>query len=756
MRPERDRAQVTRSMGIETTNSTKNRKNRLGISYEEEKMPTPGRNLLSRHLKAVAVLLLIGWYCGSPPSHCDAEEDHSSQELKLETITVTAQKREEDVQKVPTSITVLSDVEIEDAQIESTKDIWRYVPNLITSYEGARDYFSRIKVRGISNTGFGDPGVALYIDDVSYAGVYAFDSSLFDIERIEVLKGPQGTLYGKSTEGGTINIITKAPDNNFGGKVGVEGGDYDKRRIDGLINAPLVKDRLFFRLAALKSSRDGYIKNVFNGKDVDNHDTTAANASLFFTPTDDLTFDVKYRIQKYDDDGGYPMAPMDKRAYRAGTGLSNLDDFEIACNYIGESSSKSEAASLRIRYEWDKIRLVSVTAYRDMDNSGSLDPDFTPLEMYFGRQAVKSESITQEFRLQSKETDESFNWLFGLYYGHEEKDYDSNVKYDRIYADMMGVPLYTEEITSATIGAEDMAVFGQSTVRFFNDALGLTGGLRYERSKRTMDRQHTFAGVPVVASMKGLEETNSQFLPKLSVDYRIRNNIMTYAGVARGYKAGGFAYAVDDPELTAFDPEESTAFELGLKTEFPEHGLRVNLAGFYTRVDDYQDRVQIDAMTVFQANVTETDIFGFELEAAYALTDSLSLSGFIGYTNAEYGEYIDPMTLENYEGNRVANIPEYNSGLFLEYRDEFGIFGRAEIQNIGSNYFDRANTQKQSSYFLYNMKVGYEQERWDIYLTAKNLTDEQYFLEACEYQDIGWVGTVGDPRTISLRFSYRF
>lgn len=674
--------------------------------------------------------------------------------VEMGTITVTAQKREEDVQKVTESITVLSDTFVEDAQIESTEDIWHYVPNLSTSNAGSRDYWNRIRVRGISNTAFGDPAVSLFIDDVSYAGVYAFNSALFDIERIEVLKGPQGTLYGKNTSGGAINIVSKSPGDTFEARAGVEAGSFDKRAVSGVINAPLFEDKLYFRLAGLYSERDGYIKNLFTDGNVDNRETIAGTASLFFRPVDNLSFDLTYRIHDFDDDGGFPMVARDKNRYQAATGFA-IDDFETATDFIGESSSKNQTTSLRTSYELDSFDLVSVTAYRNMDNESTLDADFTPGELYLGFNAVESESFSQELRIQSRDSDESFKWLAGAYYSNDEKDYETGYKLDRLYADMMGVPIYTVDVHKAAIGAEDIAVFGQSTVRFLNDALGLTAGLRYERSKRTLDHQHTFGGLPIVAPIDDLEETYTEFLPKLALDYRFSDDIMAYASVGRGYKAGGFAYAVDDPELAGFDPEISTAFELGLKTEFPDLGLRFNVAGFYTKVDDYQDRVQRDLMTVIQENVSDASIYGFELEASMPLSETLSLNGFLGYTHAEYGDYLDRLTLVNYKNNRISQIPEYDSGLFLEYRDSFGLFARAEVQLFGSSYFDRANTVKQDPYALFNMKVGYEQEQWDIYLSGKNLTDKQYFLDGVIDPTLGFVGTVGEPRTVSVSFNYR-
>lgn len=687
---------------------------------------------------------------------CPAAEDIiSAKESILETITVTSQKREENVQEVTSSITVISDVNIEDAGIVSTRDIWKHVPNMTTLKSGSRDYFTRINVRGISNSAFGDPGVALYIDDVSYAGVYAFDSALFDIERIEILKGPQGTLYGKNTEGGAISIVTKSPGNDFGAKIGLEAGNYDSRKISAMINAPIVKDKLFMRMAALKSSHDGYIENVYRGGDIDNQDTLLGNLSLLFKPSRTLSFDLKLRMSDFDDDGGFPAAPLDRDMYETATGYS-LGDFESAFNYKGKSSSESQTFALKVSKEFGSFDIISVTAYREMDNSSTLDADFTQSALYLGFNEVETDSVTQELRIQSNDEDESFKWLFGLYYGDDDNDYGTGYMLDTDYAAMMGMPVYTTDRHSAATWAKDMAVFGQSSVRFFDKAFGLTAGLRYERSERGLDHSHTFAGTASAAPINDMEETYSELMPKLALDYFINENTMAYASIARGYKAGGFAYAVDDPELAGFDPETSTAYEVGLKTEFPRYRLRINLAAFYTEIDDYQDRVQFDPMTVIQANVTETDIYGFEAEAAWGITETVSLNGFFGYTNAEYGKYIDPLTSENYKGNDVSLIPEYDFGVFAEYRDDKGFFARAEMQGTGSYYFDRGNTEEQSAYILYNTKIGYEQEKWDVYLALENITDKHYFLDAWSNSGTGYMGTVGDPRTVSLAFNYRF
>ncbi len=683
----------------------------------------------------------------SPGETCD---------YTLETITVTSEKRKEDVQKVTNSVTVLSDITIEDSQIESTKDIGEYVPNLMTAHGGPRSFFSMIGIRGISNTGVGDPGVALYIDDVPYSDLFIFNTPLYDIERIEVLKGPQGTLYGKNTEGGVINIVTKEPGNNFESKIKIEAGNYDRLYFDGSVNLPVIKDKLFTRWSFLTSRRDGYIENVLDGKDIDSQKTISGRGSLIYKPTDRFDINFKFGISELDDDGGYPWVPLDKAKYSTATGLQEIDDFETAFNYFGESSSDNILSALRIKGEFAYFDIVSVTGYRNNDNEFTMDGDYTPQPLYIGFASRQTEALTQEIRFVSKASDKSFKWIAGLYYGDETVEQDTGYMLDEVYADYMGLPVYTRDNIFSAIDKKDASIFGQNTLRFFDDHLGFTTGLRYERAKRTMDRTHTFGGVETVPAMNGLEKTYSEFLPKVALDYLINEDVMVYCSFAKGYKAGGFTYAVDNPDYVEYDPEISYAYEIGVKSEFKDIGLKFNAAAFYTKVEDYQDRVQIDPMTVVQANATEVNIHGFELESTYALTKALYLNASFGYTKAEYDDYIDPMTSVNYKDNTVSLIPVYDMGLYLQYRDSRGIMARLEMQNMGKSYLDRTNKASQSSYTLYNLKVGYETENWDVYLSIKNLTDEEYFMYVLEDSTVGYMGSVGDPRTINITFNFRF
>lgn len=674
----------------------------------------------------------------------------------LDTVTVTAQKTEESTQQIPMSISVLDEYFILDSSIENTNEISAYIPNLTTMISGSRDYFSRIAIRGISNTGIGDPAVALYIDGISYADIYAFNSPLFDIERIEVLKGPQGTLYGKNTEAGVINIITKGPSDTLESNVKIELGNYKKKQITGSINIPILEDKLFLKLSALKSSRDGYIKNLDDNSRIDSHDTLSFRSNLLLKANDNLDVNMILGYNKLDDDGGFPMTPIDKETYKTDTGITNLNDFESSFNHKGTSSSKNKTAVVKVNYRKNKYDLVSVTAYRNMDNESTMDGDFTPTAKYLGFNERESSSINQEFRLSAKES-ESFKWLLGAYIHDEDKKAATGYKYDQAYATYSNVPLYSEDRMSANLDSLDMALFGQSTLKFLDNKLGVTAGVRYEKSKRTMDnRTHTFMGTNTATPITGLERNDSVVLPKLSIDYDLNQNTMIYTTISKGYKAGGFSYAVDDLTLVEYKPEISKALEIGLKSNFPELGLMFNMSAFYTKVDDYQDRLQINPTTIVQSNATEVDIKGLEIESSYIINNNFTISGNFGLTDAKYGSYINPINQENYKDNKVSLIPEYDLNFALKYRNNSGIFANFEIQNTGEKYFDRLNSKKLDSFTVYNAKIGYEQEKWDLYLSVKNITDEEYFLDGYLAGNMGYMGTVGAPRTVSISYNIRF
>ncbi len=699
---------------------------------------------------------LLGLFCVlicAGPELAFGGETAEPKETLLKPMTVTAQKREENVQEVPVAVSVMNDIDIKDAVIEATHDIQNFVPNMKTGAAGSRGYYNLISIRGISNTGIGDPGVALYIDDIPYTDTYIFNTPIFDVDRIEVLKGPQGTLYGKNTEAGAINIVTKQPGNKIGGWASVELGTYDYIKGAASLDVPVIADTLAFRITGFADRRNGYIKNVTNDSDVDGQQTKAGRIGAYYTPTDDLSINLNLSYTDMDD-GGFPLVPMNKDKYAEGTGIGSLGDFEIAKNYEGESKSQDILSSLKVKYEMDALDIIAVTGLRSNDNKLTLDGDATPAPMFIGFNSNDATAFTQEVRFISKPEITDFKWIIGAFYGNEDKDISTGYILEKDAAEFYNVPVGTTDKMAARQTAIDAALFGQSTLRFLDEKLGLTFGLRYDIARRTIDREHLYGETP---SVPGYDDstTFTKFLPKFAIDYRLTNHIMAYGNYAKGYKAGGYSFAVDNLEDAKYDPEISDAFEVGLKSEFPDMGLRFNIAGFYTLVDDYQDRVQIDQTTVLQSNVSTMTAYGVEVESEYRFAEEWTLLGTFGYTDARYGDYVDPSGV-NVKDNHVSLIPEYDLGLALQYRSEHGFMGRMELHQVGESYLNRTNTDKLSSYTLANIKIGYETENWDAYIALDNISDEEYYTDAYEDPALGYMGMVGAPRTIRLMASMHF
>lgn len=700
---------------------------------------------MNAKMKSIAI---ITSFCLITPLLADKKS------IKLESLVVTAQKVEENVQDLALSANLLNELDIKDYSIKQTKDIFTYIPNFASYHAGSRDYWTRIVMRGITNTAIGDPSSALYIDGVSYTNLYAFNQTIDDIERIEVLKGPQGTLYGKNTEAGVINIITKSPTNELGGKISLNAGSFKEKGVNALVNAPLIKDRLFLRFSALKSKKNGFIKNIAKDEKMGDEDTFASKANLKLQANERLKFNLILGYSKFKDKGGYPMVPADKELYKKATGLKNIDKFEIANDFSGESNSKYKHINLKTTYDFNNYNFTSVTSYRDGENDGTLDGDFTPAPIFIGFNENKSKTFEQELRLNSKESSD-IRWIAGVYFSNDEQELDTGYRFDKLAAKQYKMPIFTEDRMSADVSSKDFAVFGQSTIRFFDEKLGATLGLRAEKSKRQMkNRTHKTGGINIVAPIRKLSKTDDILLPKFGLDYKFNDDLMAYLTLSRGYKAGGFSFAVDDVRYTEFEPEFSTQVELGVKSSFKN--LILNAAVFYTKVDDYQDRLQVNPMLVLQANVSKVDIKGLELEALYNINQNLSLKGSFGYTDAKYGDYYDDFAKKNYKGNKVAVVPEYDLNLDLKYTNTLGVFASFSMQTLGSKFADRENQYKLGTATTFNTKVGYERENWDIFLGIKNIFDKEVFLDGFNAGETGYLVTTGARRAVGLEFNFRF
>lgn len=710
-----------------------------------------GLNFVFRTFLLVLCLVFF-FFGGLSQVLAEGKSFEASQELGE--ITVTAEKRKENIQEIPSSISAFSDVNIEDAEIKSTFEIDAYVPNFRSYEEGNRVYFGSFSVRGITNTGFGDPALTMYIDDVPSSDFYDFNNSLFDIERIEILRGPQGTLYGQNTEAGVINIVTKKPGNLTEGSLKTGIGSYGSREIQAGIRGPAIKDKLFFGVSALYNEREGYIENIYNGDDVDTRQTFSARVQVRLAPSDrsDILFTISG--EKFDD-GGWSQVPLDKKKYQTKFSSPKLDDFQTWQDYIGKADLERNCESLRIEHKFSAFDFVSVTAHKYLDSADTLDGEFTAYPDFIGFTSNKTRQWSQELRFSSPDNSGTLTWIAGGYYS--DKSNKTETGYESASDNSFGanLPLGTKMVYDADFGAKTCAVFGKAGLRFFKESLGLSAGLRIEKSERTMERDILFGGEKIAPNVDESQD-NDQLLPKFTIDYRFMSDFMIYASAAKGYKAGGFSHAVEDPLYVEFDPETVWTYEIGLKSIWFDNRFVLNLTGFYSALNDYQDRVALDSMRTIQANAADATIWGGEAELMLRLFKGFDVQGCFGYLSAEYDNYIEPGTGKDFSGKNITFTPEYEYSLCAQYRTLSGLYLRGEMQGSGGYYFDRDNEYKQDAYATFNLKTGYEFDKFDISLSCRNIGDKEYLVSGNDYGDGIILGNTGSPRTVDLIITYRY
>jgi len=677
-----------------------------------------------------------------------AQEQEKQQELKLETMTVTAQKREGNIQETPLSISAFSEETLNEAGIDDLTQVPRFSPNV---------YLKRnsIVIRGVSQYyGAKVSAVGFYLDGVSLPFEGIFSSELFDIERIEVLKGPQGTLYGKNSEAGVVNIITKQPGNEFSAKLFGEFGWNDTEfgmnpvyRTGGTINSPIIKDKLFFRISGKLENDDGYVQNIYNDDDqACDDDNYNGRIALRWTPRDRL--DVSLTADAMSQDYGTAYTRYVDGSLDEGRSRVSNDG-----PYTGEREGNGQ--TLRIKYAGDGYDLVSITGRRTAKEDSDYDFDISSISSWAMESYVvdESTSYSQEIRLSSTQSGNPFQWLLGVYAFDEEMD------------------IYQSKTSSSGDTARDTdvdsfgyALFGQGTYTFF-ERLHLTAGLRYDYSDFEGEQfLSTSAGDSVYAE----DFDNGELLPKLSVAYDFSDNIMAYTSLARGYLTGGYncKWATSVDNLT-YEPEYTWNYELGLKSTWLDQRLITNISAFYIDMKDKQvaewDTSSQSASIKQIRNAANAYSAGVEFDMKARLAQGLDLFAGFGYTQAKIDDWmsweLDSTTGQSYQydyqDKRLPNVPEYTYNLGVQYRHLSGIFIRADWLGTGSLYSDSKNTAEEDGYQLVNLRAGYETEKFDVYVWCKNIFDEEYLT--VKYASSGSLtGSDGDPRIFGVTVTYRF
>lgn len=689
-----------------------------------------------RKLLMIISLIIIG------NSTVFAEDD-----FQLETVTVTAEKREADSQKISTPMIVMSETFVEDAGIDSISDIARYLPN-ISLYDNFGQNSTRIVFRGMEPNGFLETNpVILNIDGMTHDRAYGFSTTYEDIERIEVLRGPQGTLYGKNAMGGVINIITKKPDNTLRGRLSAGVEERNGYKGGFSLSGPIKKNLLYFGISGGYSQTDGFVDDkTDNGiKNLDEHKNKSLSLKLRTTPGKGNDILLKYTYI-----GGEGNAPPYSYTKEIKDEVyTGLDDYD------GEMDSHAFLANMNFKREL--FSLDSITTYYIYDN----DEDF-PVGISYGTPMMgvrdaKDTSFTQEIRVSSPE-ESKVKWLAGVFYdqGKQEKE-EMSFYYGTMFSNW-----------TPTARHKTYSAFTDVTIPFTSKASVTLGG-RYEKMKRELDYEFvmTNSGVPMIPrSTYNTDGTWSAFLGKIAFSYQAKDNIRFYTSATQGYSPGGFNYTTAEKENAEFNEAKSVNYELGMKSKFFNNKLMFNANIFHTIYDDLQV-MQVNrgiTMEYSVGNAGKAHATGLEVDIAAKPARGLDLFMNFGITEAEYDDFKEANQqtgiVENFDGKKVVGAPDYQVTVGAKYRHSTGLFTMFDVKQTGQTYFDKENSSDLDvePYAVANLKVGYESEKgFDVYAYVRNLMDEEYLtyrepkIGPDDYYDIR-----GESRTIGVELNYRF
>lgn len=681
---------------------------------------------------------------------------------QLDEVIVTAQKREEDPQQVPFSLSTLSAKQIQEYKLWNLKDITVVIPNLYSANPG--DNRNVTAVRGIATTSY-DPTVATYIDGVNQFGLDTYIPQLFDVERIEVLRGPQGTLYGRNAMGGVINVITKQPSNETTGFAELNFGNYNQQRYSIGIRAPLIKDKLFLGVAGLYSGFDGFYTNEYNHSKFDKQHYFLGNYYLKFLAAQKLSFTLNVKNYENRNNGPFALAGSTEQALSTPFVLNqnavtkmvdNIFNASLSANYTGSGFNFTSSSSYQENYRYYTV---------------PIDADFSPIDAVslinnYGSQWNKVKVGTQEFRFSSPASASAFKWTTGLYgfYRYSPSKVGTHFGKD---AAAFGSPTDVTSINTNIERNYGLAVYGQ-LVYTINSKLDLTAGLRYdfEHKKEEVIRASQPDGQEAIITRP---DTSSKanfkaFTPKFSLAWHVSDANNFYTIYSRGFRAGGISQISSDPSqppLYAYKPEYSDNFEIGTKNLFYDKRIRLNLALFYTSVSNAQVPTLIlpDAITVTK-NAGKLNSTGAEAEIAATLLKGLELNYNFGYTHARYKNLQIPSNgaVVDLKDNHQVYTPDVTSMLALQYSYDFGgqqrikLIARGEWRYLGNEYFDLANQIEQKAYSIFNARLGISTKKFDVFLWASNLANKHYIDYAYDFG----ATHLGNPKTygITLRTSF--
>ncbi len=674
-------------------------------------------------------------------------------------VTVTANKTEESLKNVPQSITVIDEEMLEEKGIKSVQDVISQIPNM-TGLENSMG--TGVNFRGLNVSDFTENNpVVVYIDGVASTSQVSFDVALANALRVEVLRGPQGTMYGKNAIGAVINIVTKEPNDNFSGNVGLEYAS--KNTLEGQFNisGPVLKDKLLFGLYGFGKRSDGWVKNTYHNDDkAGKYDKKRVGGYLLAHLNDDLS--IKLDLAHEDKNEHKPLE----------LGLPALEpvkNFTIkkartqAFDVSPKADITTNSVALDVGYDLKNYKINSISTYKKMTNERLIDSDYGANPMYNDlvlERLQKTKEFTQELRIKNK--DEKIKWVGGVYFDTVD---------DRHSPNYMQIPR-PKDPTNPAAGFVNMttqsdtkqkhktfAVFGQAKFSIVTN-LDLTLGTRLQKLKKEIDSKFYIYPVGMPLPNQPMNHLDTQktwnaILPKVALSYKINDNFMPFLSVSKGYMPGGFNYFAmqGGAKENTFEPQTSTNYELGIKGAYNDLSFTASIF----RMDIKDTHIfKIVGNSWHTDNAKKSHAQGVEFDFSYLPTNELEISGAFGYMDAKYDDHDSGSVKLN--GERIHATPQYSANLGIAYYHPSGIYGRIDTRAIGKTSYYGGGIQKMVEIdptFFADVKLGYKVGDFDIYTYVKNITEEERIIAYLNRGDVA-MATFNDPRTFGLGVKYSF
>jgi iron complex outermembrane recepter protein len=677
----------------------------------------------------------------------EAETD-TIRNYRLDEIIIQSPKYNRNIFEIPAAASMISERLIENNRVENLTDVSTIIPNFFMPDYGSK-LTSPVYIRGVGNR-INTPSVGLYVDEIPYFEKAAFNFDFYDVERIEVLRGPQGTLYGRNAMGGLINVITNKPHDEQATTVSVDYGNFNQIRSNITHNQPLGKS-MAVQGSLNQRHNDGFYENTFSQTEVDKINSYSGRLKALFSPS--KKFSALGNLQ-YEDSrqGGYPYALFDNEQMQAG---------DISYDKESIYNRKLLSAGLNLNYSAPEFSVRAVSSFQSLDDFQQIDQDFTPQSLFFVKQKQQLQMLAQEINIESAK-DGVYNWLFGAFGFKQLLDKAVTVEYGEDGLVQFKLPFskyyYTKTYNNTNSG---MALFHQST--FDLGKFTFSAGIRADYEKATLDyTDDRFRNGNATRADEFLSDMDFfEILPKLAVKYSINEYLVPYATIAKGYNSGGFNSTFEREEDRSFDPEHSWNYEAGLKAKWLQQRIYANLAFFYIDWTNQQIYQTVPSGTgSMLTNAGKTESKGVELELKALPAQNLETWLTFGYNEAKFVDYVKNEN-EDYSGNYLPYVPKYSFNAGGNYKIDVRTSWLDRIRfnlsynGFGKHYWHESNEAWQDFYGLLNHRVSFEKDNIIFSFWGKNILNSEY--NSFYFQALGnSYAQIGKPATLGVNLKVAF